>query len=239
MSVEEGEGEEEKEKILTIARLWHKYQHDHRAVHKISREGRVSGRDVGKVKRLIDDGYIDFDANGEPFFTKPPEELEARLEAMKPRLPDRKDQVALEAVEGRVEEHIASEARGNTDMYITLGRVVWEVYADWAAKKGMNLANIEANAPHIAFRRALEKELKYDRLVREYRNLLEALRIYEAEADPLVRLRKAGKLINRFVELAVANEVISEALGTRLIDTKRYADYYSRVLTAYLKGHVE
>jgi hypothetical protein len=205
--------------------------------HEITRSLKVQGQQIGVAKALIDAGVIVFDESG-PSYSKTPEEVEAEIDRIisesQAKSPSRL-LIAQETIAKAVEQEIASNTTENFHTMLTLGKVVWQVYADWAAAHGYNIAQIEQNAPHIAFKRALEKEAKYDALLKENQELREKLAIYEGEIDPLLRYRKAAALMNRFIELGIINNIMKR-MGYPPLDMRDLAQYYGKLVSSYMKG---
>lgn len=236
--------EDRKELFLKIARMLARKVH----ISEICSELNVSGKTVGAVKRLIDNGYISLDEKGRPAFTTSFDEAEEFLEeyqikrkAIRDRAlgrkrgrPSTKPATASEAVEAVLKGEVTREAEGRTRQYFAIGKAVASAYWKWAQKHGIPIEEAVKQDVGKIVTKALEKEVEYDKLVKYAVALEEELRIARKEADPIARLRRAAALINRFTELALATEIAEEVLGTPILNLDPIARHYNRIINLYL-----
>ena len=222
------------EQYLAIAKLLREYSKDpekkRQMMPLITQELHVSGRDVGKVTKMIDQGFIVYDKRDIPAYTEDMDVIELKMSKGRPPAIVSTD----DAVVRTVQEEIRSESVTSTQQYLILGKAVWAAYTRWAARKGLSVEDIKKTPAHEVIIRALEKEAAYDRLEKTVRELQEDLNIALKEADPIQRLRQAGSLINRFTELALINEITEEALGVPLLNMEPLAKHYNNMINAYL-----
>jgi hypothetical protein len=207
---------------------------------EISSELGVGGRMIRDTRILIDNGYINIDERGRPMWAKSFNEaldfLEEYKWMRKRKMRPLKRQTAEEAVAETVQKAIASDAQTDTEQFLTLGRAIWTAYAQWAAKRGMDITKMREVPIHKAVLSALEKEAKYDELEKRLIEMEDALRVYAEQADPAIRASRALHLINRFVELAMWAEALEGLLGFPILNIEPIAQHYNKILTLYLKG---
>lgn len=225
-----------KEKYLEIARTLKAMPRA--SINIITHQLGVSGKTVGDTRKLIKQGFIIYDEQGQPKLTVTLEEAEQFLDKYKAnrfgRQPKFKHpETAEEAVVKAHLRGIAEEAEALHDQYTTLGRVIWTAYTNWAAKKGLDISRIREMPIDKAVTRALEKEAEYDKLKAEVEALKEQLAYWHMRADPMGRLEIGLEMFRRWMELCVN----AKALRINLAGSPISA-YYERQLERFLMGKV-
>lgn len=196
---------------------------------KICKALGVSGRDIGRVQRLIAEGLIVYNPDGEPRFTIPYDKIRR---AIKPgwRKSMTPEEISRETVVETFKEAVAEEAKNQTEAYLIAGRAGIQAVIAWLVKKGYTLEDIRAMPIHQIIIEALEKADKHDQLVEENRRLRQELELYRKETSPLVRLKT---VTTEILPTTIANLVILQELGA---DVTELARHYDHLISLYLKG---
>lgn len=222
--------EELKETYLKIARLLYKKV----SVPEICADLNVSGKLIGRVAKLIEAGLIKYDEEGRPYMTVDINEAEEYLESVKRSEKRAAKPTTLSIVTRAVESSIAKEAELTTEQYLTLGKVIWNAYTAYAAKRGWDISKIKENPIHEVVLRALEKEEEYERLLDENEELKRMLAEFQRRVDPIWRLEKGIELLEKYLEFVIIAE---EGLGLSVLDSD-LSRYYESLIEMYLKGEV-
>jgi len=233
------------EKYLDIAQMLSQGMY----IPEITKKLKVSGKDVGKVRRLLENGYITFDPNGNAKFSAPRQEIEAFLEEYdatrkrirreafekpKGRPPKDVSEAASDAVEAILKEETAAEAQTRTRQYFQIGKTVAQAYWKWAQKRGIPLEEAVRHDIGKIVSEALEYHARAKELEKRVMELEDALRAYAKEVDPIVRLRKAARIITDFIQFAA----LAEIAGFN-IEESPLVDHYQKLIEYYLKGGYE
>jgi len=215
---------EDQEKYLEISRLWHEHQGEQGVASFICKELKVSGKDLGKVKRMMEKGVIAFDPEGQPFYTISFEDAERAVKSSK-----EDSAVAEDTVVDTVKGAIAGETKNQTENYLISGKAIWQAYASYAAKKGIDLEELKTKPIHQWVLDSLEKAEKYESLKNKVEALEDELAIYKREVDPVMRVKDAIRLTNEFNKA----RVIAKMWG---FPTRPLVKQYVELLYAYIGG---
>jgi len=216
--------ESEREKYLEIARLLRQHAGEQGVASFICRTLKVSGKDLGKVKRMMDKGVIAFDEEGNPYFTI---NFADAKKAIRTGEEDRA--VAEETVIGTVKEAIAGETKAMTEQYLILGKAIWQAVAQHFTKKGVSPTELRNMPIHQIIIDALEKADKYPKLQRKIKDLESELAMYRREVDPMVRLRESCRLIVEFMRVASLAKIAG-------FNPYAMLPYYQNLINQYMRG---
>lgn len=136
-----------------------------------------------------------------------------------------------DVVKATIVEATATEAREQTEQLLTIGRAVKQAYFRWAVKRGMDVEEMKKLPLHKVILTAMEKEARFDDLVKENLELRDALRVYAQETNPMFRLKSAIKLLNDFLQFMT----LAELIGFNVEDSS-LIDHYQNLMELYLKG---
>ena len=218
---------------LTIATMLHEKV----PLPHITREEKVSGKEIGMVKRLMDGNYISVDPEThEASFTAPIEEVEAYLDELQwqktgKRMIKTPTTSAAEAVEGVIKTEIAKESTERASQYLQIGKVTAQAYWRWCQRMGIPIEEAVKHDIGRVVKEALEFHAKGKKLEGRVAELEDALRVAAREVDPILRLKNACTLVYRFLEFATLAELVGfEIEGSSLVR------HYERLITAYLQG---
>jgi len=213
---------------------------------QITQELHVSGQTVKAVKDLIDNEYIAL-KDGEPVFTKSFKDAKAFLEEFKEkrrtlRTSAESSETPEEAAQKAVREadriDSAEEAVKLDRLYKEIGKAIYTRYAQWAARRGMDVTKIKEARIDEAVMNALDKEAEFDKLVKQLDETQQTLKVYAQQADPAMRAAEALRIVDRFAQLVIYAEAMEDALGYPLLNLQPVAQYYNKLLTQYMKGEV-
>jgi len=218
------EFESESEKYLEIARLLRQHAGEQGVASFICRTLKVSGKDLGKVKRMMDKGVINFDEEGNPYFT-----IEFADAKRAIRSSGEDAAVAEDTVVGTVKEAIAGETKSVTEQYLILGKAIWQAVAQHFARKGISPTELRNMPIHQIIIDALEKADKYPKLERKIADLEGELKMYRQEVDPMYRLKESCRLIVEFMRTASLAKIAG-------FDPYAMLPYYQQMINAYMKG---
>lgn len=212
------------EKFLQIAELLNRYKNEIGAATLISRELKVSGHTIGKVKRMIDNGLIAFKPDGTAYFTVDIDQIRDFIEGgLKEIRPLSAEQLARRTVTRTFQRAIADESRTQTEQYLILGKAIWQAVSNYLIKKGYTIEDIRNMPIHKVIIEALQKADAYDDLKPEYDRLLEENAYLKEEIQPLQRLRKVMESLPEMVtylllleELGFNIEPLMKVLNTQV-----------------------
>ncbi len=220
---------EKAEKLLEIARYYNEHKSERLLASKLAAELKVSGKTVGKVRRMINTGIIAFNEKGEPYFTVPFEEVEEEI--FKKKKMKSPETISKTTVAKTYQKAIAEESKSQTEQYLTLGRAIWQAFMQWAVKKGYTIDDVRRIPIHQIIIESLQKADQLEETQKILKETNEQLNMYKREVDPIMRLRQAATLIKDFLTFAV----YAETLGFNIEDTD-IIPYYQNLIGAYLKG---
>lgn len=232
------------DKYLAIAKALRDTKGKVGAVKFITGALKVSGRDVGKTKKLIEMGLIRYARDGYPEFTVSEEKvLEVLGEMKKTKRPPPPPPPSVEELTSRVEDEsarsvteavvaeVAREASERAQQYINLGKAVRELVVKHAPSLGYTPEQISSG---VDIDKLVREALSYlaigKDLEEENKRLRSALAFYVSRLDPVVRLERAMELLTRFAEFAL----LADALGfdvERMPLAKRYEEMVSKYLS--------
>ena len=219
------------EKILQVAKLLQetKGKGQRGLSSDISKELKVSGKQIGQVSRMIEKGLIAFDEeNGEPYFVTPFKHIQKyylsrETKEMAP------EEIAQKTVVDAVEGQIAEEATTQTHQYFILGKAVWQAYANYAIKKGLTVDDIRQTPIHEEVIKALEKADKYEVAAEENKLLRDQLAYLQGETDPFIRTKNAMKRTTDILTLLLL-------LDQGGFNIEPLIPHYERLIKGYLVG---
>jgi len=185
----------------------------------------VSGRDVGRVHRMMREGIIVFNEYGEPKFTVPFEELEPFITRKRQSM----EQVSRETVAETYRAQVAKAAKDQTDAMFILANALWQAIVPWFMRRGYTLEDLRTQPIHKIVLEYLDKGEKYDQLLPEYESLKREIEELRLRAEPFLRLERAMTEIipKTYLYLAIIDEIGN---------AEPLAEYYSKCLNRYLKG---
>lgn len=215
---------EDRDKYLQIAELWHQHEGEQGVASFISKTLKVSGKDLGKVKRMMDKGVIAFDPEGQPFYTISFEDAERAVKSSK-----EDSAVAEDTVVDTVKGAIAGETKTQTEQYLILGKAIWQAVATFAAKRGISPEELKGMPVHQMVLAALENSEKVDPLERKVKDLEGELGMYRREVDPMYRLKESCALIVEFMRAASLAKIAGFNPYTMI-------PHYNKVINEYMKG---
>jgi len=214
----------ESEKYLSIAELLKRHQDEPRVASFISKSLKVSGKDIGKTKRMMEKGIIAFDEEGNAYYTVNFEDAKKSIETSK-----EDKEVAEETVVGTVKEAIAGETKAATEQYLILGKAIWQAVATYFAKKGISPQELRNTPVHQIIIDALDKADKYPRLEKKIKELEGELAMYRKEVDPMYRLKESCSLIVDFMRVASLAKIAG-------FNPYAMLPYYQKLINQYMKG---
>lgn len=217
----------------------------------IIKELGVSPHDIKTTRWLLDNGYMAFDQKLGVFkLTRPVQEIENELkkrrylkkiaeletgeertvhDAIEDNLPE---QAAVREIDRTVKEEIAAKAKAWTEEDLKTGKVLRDWYWKYAVKHlGMSpeqAMNVELDKllPEV-FRKAME----YDKLIDDYRELVEKYNAIAGMLDPIVRLDRGIELLSRVIELVT----VLSFLGIDVSQTP-IIEYYTNLVEHLIMG---
>ncbi|MEM2946555.1 MAG: hypothetical protein QXI87_09485, partial [Thermoproteota archaeon] len=139
--------------------------------------------------------------------------------------------VAEDEVATTVQQEIAAESKQKTQQHIILGKKIWEAFAAHAAKKGIDLSKLREMPIHEVVMDALEKADEYDKLRKDYEEVVEKLNFYQSRTDPVVRMELAIDMLRKFLETAI----LLDQLGVDILESEA-GEYYGRLIEDFLLG---
>jgi hypothetical protein len=215
---------------------------------RITKELRVSGRDIGRARRLVEDGFIAFDGEGKPFFARPVEEAERFLGSRgregegdaggkeRGNVGDGASSTAAGAVERVVQGEVASEARARTSQYLVVGKLTSRALRRYAQAKGIPVEEfVEMSGEDLG--RTVVEAMDYvtrgKKIEEENRRLREENAFLNRQINPLGRLQIATEFLYRFLEFMAAAKVLGLNLRSSPV-----IGYYQQLLDGILVGEV-
>lgn len=217
--------ESESEKYLEIARLLRQHAGEKGVASFICKSLSVSGRDLGKVKRMMNKGVIAFDDEGNPYFTISFDDAKRSI-----RSAAEDTAVAEDTVVGTVKEAIAGETRTMTEQYLILGKAIWQAVATHFSKKGISPQELRNMPIHQIIIDALEKADRCPKLENKIRDLEGELAMYRKEVDPMYRLKESCRLIVEFMRTASLAKIAG-------FNPYAMLPYYQDLIDRYMKGY--
>jgi len=216
------------EKALAVAKYLaeHKDKGEQGLAPMISHALKVSGKEIHKVSRMIQKGLIEFSEEGEPHFVTPYKQIEKYYLKERELEPE---EIASKTVKDAVEGAVAEEAAAQTEQYFILGKAVWQAVSNHLIKKGWTIDDIRNKPIHQLIIESLQKADELEPLKQENQELKQQLAYLQGETDPVIRLKKAMKIINEFGTLAI----VAEELGFNI---DQLIPYYESLISSYLKG---
>ena len=139
--------------------------------------------------------------------------------------------VAEEEVATTVQQEIAAESKSQTQQYIILGKKIWESFAAFASKKGLNLSKLKDVPIHEVVLDAMTKAEEYDRLADRYKETVEALNFYQSRTDPLIRLERGIDMLTQLLQFAL----LMDGLGIDVLESD-VGQFYASTIERYLMG---
>lgn len=224
--------EKRKDKYLQAARMLSQKIH----ATDICKELRLSGRDIGNVKTLMDKGYITLDEKDRPMFARPLEEAEEfikqlRYTRMGKPPPPTPAVSAAKAVEDVIKKETAKEATERTAQYMEIGKKVAGAYWRWAQKMGIPIEEAVKHDISKIVSEALNFHAKGQKLEARVRELEDVLRLAAQEVDPVLRLKNACIMVYKFLEFATLAEIVGfDIEGSPIIS------HYQKMIEGYLRG---
>jgi len=218
--------ESESEKYLAIAELLKRHEGEKGVASFICKSLGVSGRDLGKVKRMMNKGVIAFDKEGTPYFTISFDDAKRSI-----RSAGEDSAVAEDAVVGTVKEAIAGETKAATEQYLILGKAIWQAVAQHFTRKGISPTELRNMPIHQIIIDALEKADKYPKLEKKIAELEGELKMYRQEVDPMYRLKESCRLIVEFMRTASLAKIAG-------FNPYAMLPYYQRLINVYMKGEI-
>lgn len=205
---------------------------------RITRELGVSGRDIGRARRLVGEGFIAFDGEGRPFFARPAEEAERLLGSggRERGVGGGASSTAEGAVERVVQGEVASEARARTSQYLVVGRLVSKALRRYAQAKGIPVEEfVEMSGEDLGKTvvEAMDYLTRAKRIEEENRKLREENAFLSHQIDPLGRLQIATDFLYRFLEFMAAAKVMGLNLRNSPV-----IGYYQQLLDGILVGEI-
>ncbi len=221
---------EDEEKVLEIARLLKAKGGTQGAAAEISRTLGVSGKDIGKVRRMIQQGIIIFNSEGEPQFTIPYDRVVKAIGGRGGKRHMLPEDISRETVIDAYKEQVAKSAKDQTDAMFILANALWQAIVPWFLRRGYTLEDLRTKPIHKTVLEYMEKGEKYDKLLPEYQQLKAENELLKAKTDPIIRLETA---LNYLIPKTALNLKILDELGA---DIEPLAKHYSRFITQYLQG---
>ena len=206
---------------------------------RITKELKVSGRDVGKAERLMEDGFIAFGEDGKPYYARPVEEAERFLQSggkVEREVGDGASSTAEGSVDRVVQGEVASEARARTSQYLVVGKLTSKALRKYAQAKGIPVEEfVEMSGEELGKTvvEAMEYLTRAKRIEEENRKLREENAFLNHQINPLGRLQIATDFLYRFLEFMAAAKV----LGLNLRNSPA-VEYYQKLLDGILVGGV-
>lgn len=218
----------EEEKVLQVVKWFHDHKdEDQRGViSRICRELAVSGRTVGRARRYLNDGLVQFNEQGEPYYTVDFTQKNTRI-AMDERATERAQKTVIDGVVGA----IADETATITKQYYVLGKAVWQGMMQWASRHGYTPQQLAKMSVHEIVLDALEKRDRYPEILEENKQLQNTVTFLKGETDPMVRLKASCSLIIEFTK-AIS---LAELAGFN-VETSGLIEHYQNMLNNYMRG---
>jgi len=141
------------------------------------------------------------------------------------------DHVARSETAMTVEKEIAAEAKTRTELFLMLGKKIFEAYTAIAAKKGWDLSTIHKRPIDQEILEAFKKADEYDKLAKEYEELKEQMEWLRMRADPYARFELA---LNAYL-VFLAQAVCAKAVGIDIRKTKA-KEFFQRLIDSFLTG---
>lgn len=211
---------------------------------RITKELRVSGREVGKARRLLREGFIAFDEGGEALLHEALRGRRGFHRGGKGSLRgegrrgggSRAEATAEGAVDRVVQGEVASEAKARTSQYLVVGKMVSRALRGYAQKKGMPMEEfLEMSGEELGGTvvEAMEYVTRAKGIEEENRRLREENAFLNRQMDPLGRLEIATEFLLRFLNFMAAAKV----LGVNLRNSPA-VEYYQKLLDGILVGEI-
>jgi hypothetical protein len=141
-------------------------------------------------------------------------------------------EVAQDAVAATVQRAIAQESKATTELYLALGKKIWDAFAHYASKKGWDLSKLKDLPIHEYVLEALRKAEDFDRLADDYGRLATQFEYLRSRVDPLVRLENAMELMTSFLEVSM---LFKAFLGIDLVRTE-VGQWFAGLVEDYMMG---
>lgn len=193
----------------------------------VSHRTHAKGQTVALVDKMIIDGLIAYEADGKPYFVTPFANIKKHVLG-KGEDKDLKT-VASKSVTDTMTQAVKDEAATSVEQYIVLGKAIWQGLANWAVKKGITLDELSKMSPHTIVLEALEKADRVDELEIENASLRDQVIFLQGETDPILRLKKAIHMIERFLVFAT----LADEIG---LNIDAVIPSYEKAITGYLMG---
>lgn len=126
---------------------------------------------------------------------------------------------------------VAEESIKRTTQYIETGKKAAPAYWKYVEAKGIPIAEAVKHPIEKIIPEALDKAAQHGKLVRRIRELEETVSFYQKELDPIIRLKNATIILQRFLEFIV----LADLVGFNVEDTP-LIDHYQALIELYLKG---
>lgn len=175
---------------------------------------------------MIKNGLVAYHEDGAPYFVTPFENIQKYFL--------KKEEKGLKQIaEKAIVETMQNETRDQTvlsvQQYFVLGRAVWQGISQWAARRGMTAEELLKMPAHKIVLESLEQAEKVPGLENENKDLRNQLAVLLDETDPIIRLKKAIQLLNKFLAAAI----IAEEIG---LNIESIIPTYEHLIKGYITG---